>query len=92
MISLKEVFRNIIKSYKDNIESYGLTFKVTENVAVHEDIKLGLPSRDKYIDNYITRLKNLSKANIEIIRYNFMPIFDWTSISLNAKATIILVH
>jgi len=72
-----------IKSYKENIESYGLNFKVIESVPVHEDIKLGRNTRDEYIDNYITTLKNLAQAGLEIATYNFMPVFDWTRTSLN---------
>ena len=38
---------------KKEIESHGLKLSVIESVPVHEDIKLGLPTRDRYIDNYI---------------------------------------
>ena len=72
-----------IKSYKENIESYGLNFKVIESVPVHEDIKLGRGSRDEYIDNYITTIKNLAQAGLEVVTYNFMPVFDWTRTSLD---------
>lgn len=74
-----------IKSYKENIESYGLSFRVIESVPVHEDIKLGQGDRDKYIENYIATLKNLSKAGLEVITYNFMPVFDWTRTRLDVE-------
>lgn len=67
-----------ITALKEKIEAHGLEFSVIESVPVHEDIKLGLPSRDKYIDNYCQTLRNLSKAGIEVVCYNFMPVFDWT--------------
>ncbi|MGL4254630.1 MAG: mannonate dehydratase [Fusobacteriaceae bacterium] len=67
-----------IVELKEKIESKGLKFEVVESVPVHEDIKLGLPTRDKYIKNYCENIKNLSKAGIKVICYNFMPVFDWT--------------
>lgn len=68
---------------KNKIESKGLTLEVIESVPVHEDIKLGLSSRDRYIENYNQTLRNLGKAGIKVVCYNFMPVFDWTRSSLN---------
>lgn len=66
-----------IKAYKEHIEESGLELEVIESVNVHEDIKLGLPSRDKYIENYITTIKYLGECGIKVLCYNFMPVFDW---------------
>ncbi len=66
-----------ILALKNQIEAAGLTFKTVESVNVHEDIKLGLPTRDRYIQNYCATLRNLSRAGIEVVCYNFMPVFDW---------------
>ncbi|HCW52528.1 MAG TPA: mannonate dehydratase [Clostridium sp.] len=74
-----------ILELKNEVESHGLKISVIESVPVHEDIKLGLPTRDKYIDNYIQTIRNLAKAGIDTICYNFMPVFDWTRSDLNYK-------
>ncbi|GFN24222.1 mannonate dehydratase [Thermanaeromonas sp. C210] len=71
-----------IKKLKETVEKAGLELEVIESVNVHEDIKLGLPSRDRYIDNYIQTLKNLARCGIKVVCYNFMPVFDWTRTDL----------
>lgn len=63
---------------KQKIEDKNLKLDVIESVPVHEDIKLGLDTRDTYIDNYIETIKNLGAVGVEVICYNFMPVFDWT--------------
>lgn len=66
-----------IMALKKEINDYGLKFEVVESVNVHEDIKLGLPTRDRYIENYKETIRNLAKAGVKAICYNFMPVFDW---------------
>lgn len=66
-----------ILEVKQQAEQYGFTIDVVESVNVHEDIKLGLPSRDRYIENYKRTIEKLSKAGVKVICYNFMPVFDW---------------
>ena len=39
-----------IAKLKSQVEEKGLHFEVIESIPVHEDIKLGKPSRDKYIE------------------------------------------
>ncbi|WP_099204626.1 mannonate dehydratase [Scatolibacter rhodanostii] len=66
-----------IKRYVDEVQAAGLACEVIESVNVHEDIKLGLPSRDLYIENYKITIRNLAKFGVKVIVYNFMPVFDW---------------
>jgi mannonate dehydratase len=72
-----------ILKLKAEVENAGLKFDVIESVPVHEDIKLGLPTREKYIENYKQNIRNLSQAGVKVICYNFMPVFDWTRTQLD---------
>lgn len=74
-----------ITALKDSVEKAGLKLEVIESVNIHEDIKLGLPSRDKYIENYKKSIINLGKIGVKVICYNFMPIFDWLRSDLAFK-------
>ena len=66
-----------IRAYMDEVHEAGLECEVIESVNVHEDIKMGLPSRDRYIENYRFTIRNLAKYGVKVIIYNFMPVFDW---------------
>lgn len=68
---------DVIQNYVKHVNEAGLEVEVIESVNVHEDIKMGLPTRDKYIDNYIQTIRNLAQCGIKVIVYNFMPVFDW---------------
>ena len=77
--------RESIAALKKEVESEGLRFEVIESVPVHEDIKLGKPSREKYIANYQENIRRLGEAGIRCICYNFMPVFDWTRTQLDKE-------
>ena len=70
--------RDSIARLKTLTEEAGLSFDVIESVPVHEDIKLGKPSRDWFIENYCENIRRLGEAGVQCVCYNFMPVFDWT--------------
>ena len=59
-----------------------MTLEVIESVPVHEDIKLGRPTRDRLIDTYCESIRNIGRAGVRVLCYNFMPVFDWTRTDL----------
>ena len=71
-----------IKKVVDQIETAGFNADVVESVNIHDDIKIGLPTRDQYIENYIQTIRNLAPFGVKVICYNFMPVFDWTRTDL----------
>lgn len=74
-----------IKKLKSLCDSVGLEMEVIESVPVHEDIKLGKPTRDKLIANYAETIRNLGKVGVKCICYNFMPVFDWLRTNLKKE-------
>lgn len=66
-----------INDLNNYIKEAGLYWSVVESLPVSEAIKYGGDNRDLLIDNYITSLRNLGKAGIKTVCYNFMPVIDW---------------
>lgn len=75
-----------IMRLKNLCDVASLDMEVIESVPVHEDIKLGRPTRDRYIANYAETIRNLGKAGVKCICYNFMPVFDWLRTNLHTPA------
>lgn len=70
--------REAIKKIKTEVSDSGLHISGIESVNVHEKIKTGASDRDKYIEKYIKTLENLGEEGLNLVCYNFMPVFDWT--------------
>jgi mannonate dehydratase len=64
------------------IESQGLQLHGIESVNIHDSIKAGTDQRDHYIDIYRQTLRNLATVGVDLVCYNFMPVFDWTRTDL----------
>ncbi|MFA6506308.1 MAG: mannonate dehydratase [Treponemataceae bacterium] len=67
-----------IRAVKAEVAAAGLRISGIESVNIHDSIKAGLPERDKHIETYIETIKRLGEAGIDLVCYNFMPVFDWT--------------
>jgi mannonate dehydratase len=67
---------------REEVEAAGLRLAVVESVPVHEDVKLGRPSRDRFIDAFGRSLEAVGAAGVGVVCYNFMPLFDWTRTEL----------
>jgi mannonate dehydratase len=74
-----------LQALKSTVEKQGLELLVIESIPVHEDIKLGKASRDRYIDTYRESVRNMGRAGIPFLCYNFMPVFDWTRTTLDRR-------
>ncbi|MDA3955094.1 mannonate dehydratase, partial [Oceanispirochaeta sp.] len=67
-----------IRKIKKDVSDAGLSIYGMESVNISDEIKVAHGDRDRHIENYISTLKKLSNEGINMVCYNFMPVFDWT--------------
>ncbi len=60
------------------IDAAGFRFAVVESIPIHDDIKLGRPSRDGLIERFCESLRVVGRVGVPVVCYNFMPVLDWT--------------
>ena len=70
--------REELFALKKQVQDAGLVIAGIESVNVHDSIKTAGADRDKYIEKYINTLKTIAQADIHLVCYNFMAVFDWT--------------
>ena len=75
-----------LSKIKKACDDAGLETEVIESVPVHEDIKLGKSTRDRYIEAYCENIRRLQTIGVKCICYNFMPVFDWLRTNLHTPA------
>ncbi|WP_036379623.1 mannonate dehydratase [Muricauda sp. MAR_2010_75] len=67
-----------IKDVVDAWKSVGLKYNVVEGPpSLGNKTKLGLEGKDEEIENFITFMKNVKKAGVDVICYNWMPVISW---------------
>ncbi|NRG16309.1 mannonate dehydratase [Rhizobiales bacterium] len=65
------------------IQDAGLEWSVVESIPVHEDIKTAAPAWKSRADAWAQSVKNVARAGIACVCYNFMPVIDWTRTELD---------
>jgi mannonate dehydratase len=67
-----------VLAVKNAWDKAGLKLEVIEGPpSLSEKTKLGLEGRDEEISNFITFMKSLSKAGVDTVCYNWMPVISW---------------
>ena len=67
---------------KRQIEDAGLVWSVVESIAVAEDIKTRTGTYVERIADHKQSIRNVARAGVKTICYNFMAITDWTRTDL----------
>ncbi len=73
--------QELIRHRKDGSPS-GIEWDVIESLPVSEDIKKQKLEWRTHIANYKESLRNVARAGLEVVCYNFMPVLDWTRTDL----------
>ncbi len=69
--------RTSLERLAEQVGAAGLSLAVVESIPVHEDIKLGRPTRERLADAWCESLRQVAAIGVPVVCYNFMPVFDW---------------
>jgi mannonate dehydratase len=73
-----------IVAVRDFWAKQGITYRVVEGPpSLYERTKLGLDGKDEEIETFIKFIQNLSKAGIDTVCYNWMPVISWARTKLD---------
>lgn len=72
-----------INRINEMIVDNGLTWDVCESIWMSDAIKLRGADAIAEVDAWIKTMRNLAKAGVKTICYNFMPLLDWTRTDLS---------
>ena len=70
---------------RDTIVDAGLRWTAVESIPVHESIKLGRPAREEHTEVFAQNLRHVGALGVEVVCYNFMPVFDWIRTTLTHR-------
>ena len=71
-----------IEAHNTLIEAAGLTWDVCESIWMADAIKQKGSGAQAEIAAWVETLRNLARAGVKTICYNFMPLLDWTRTDL----------
>ncbi len=74
-----------IEALAEQIDAAGLQLTVVESIPVHEDIKLGRPESERYVETFCESIFSLGEAGVPVLCYNFMAVFDWMRTDLRLR-------
>ena len=66
-----------ILQLRSKVEDFGLKLSVFEGIPITDRIKLGLEGCDEDLDNFCESLRNMGRAGVPILCYNWMVKFGW---------------
>jgi len=70
-----------LAALRDRVEGFGLRLSVVEGYVPMGRIKLGRPDRDEEIEDVKTLIRNMGRAGLTVLCYNFMAGTDWSRTS-----------
>ena len=74
-----------LKAVKDAYAQRGMQWKVLEGTPPLDKAKLGIAGKDEEIENFITLMRNMAAAKVDIICYNWMPVISWARTDFERK-------